>query len=235
MNIGAILFLITARKGSEGLSNKNFKEFLGKPLIYHSYNFAEKTARVGDEICISTNDEVIINFFEEKGIEIPFKRPEDLSTNFSSSDSVIDHALTFYESQGKKFEYVMLLQPTSPFREKKDFDEIIAKMDKKTDMVVSVRDCKDNPYFNMFVENSKEHLASLVDSPRYNRRQDAPKVYTFNGAYYFFKVSSFRRDNNINFRKVKKFLMPEWQSVDIDTKDDWDLAIYYSSKHLKNG
>jgi N-acylneuraminate cytidylyltransferase len=234
MNIGSILFLITARKGSEGLPNKNFKKFLGNPLIYHSYDYAKKIAREKDTICISTNDEMIINFFENKGIKIPFKRPENLSTKTSSSDSVIDHALAFYESKGEKFEYVMLLQPTSPFRKKRDFDKITAKMDKNTDMIVSVKNCKDNPYFNMFFENSNKHLKGLVEPTRYNRRQDVPKVYAYNGAYFFFKVSSFRKGNNMNFKKIKKFLMPEWQSVDIDTKDDWDLAIYYSNKQLNN-
>ena len=234
MNIGSILFLITARKGSEGLPNKNFKEFLGHPLIYRSYDFAKKNARYNDKICISTNDENIINFFIKQGVEIPFKRPESLSTKTSTSDSVIEHALSFYESRGKIFDYVMLLQPTSPFRAKDDFDKIIAKMDSKTEMVVSVKDCKANPYFNMFIENSKQNLSRLIDSVNYTRRQDAPKVYAYNGAYYFFKVSSFKKEKSMNFINIKKFLMPEWQSIDIDTIEDWDLALYYEKKYLRN-
>lgn len=234
MNIGDILFLITARKDSEGLPNKNFKEFLGNPLIYHSYDFAKKNARKNDEICISTNDETIINFFKKQGVEIPFKRPESLSTKTSTSDSVIKHALSYYESKGKMFDYVMLLQPTSPFRTKEDFDKIIAKMDQNTDMVVSVKDSKDNPYFNMFVENSKKDLMRLINSANYNRRQDVPKVYAYNGTYYFFRVSAFKNKNSMSFVKVKKFLMPTWQSVDIDTIEDWDLALYYAKKYLRN-
>ena len=235
MSLGKILFLITARKGSEGLPNKNFKTFLDFPLIHHSFKFATSVAREEDEVCISTNDHQIIDFYASKNNPLPFIRPESLSTNKSSSDSVIAHALEYYKSCGVFFEYVMLLQPTSPLRVKDDFTAIVNLMDSDTEMVVSVKNCKDNPYFNMFTEDSNYHLQTLVECETITRRQDVPTVYAYNGAFYFFKVSAFAKNNKMIFDKIKKHLMPIYRSIDIDTQEDWDLAVYYAKKNQYNG
>lgn len=232
MNIGPILYLIPARKGSEGLPKKNFKKLFGKPLIFWSYDFAKKIAREEDQICISTNDELIIDYCIKKEVEIHFIRPDFLSKKNSTTDSVINHALKFFESKGKIFEYIMLLQPTSPFRFVNDYKQILSLLDKNIDMVVSVKECKDNPYFNMYIENSNGGLKQLNSSNHYTRRQDTPKVYGSNGAFYFFKVTSFKLKNKIDFKNIKKYLMPNWQSIDIDTIEDWDLAVYYGKKYL---
>jgi CMP-N,N'-diacetyllegionaminic acid synthase len=232
----SILFLITARKGSQGLPNKNTKIFGDKTLVQHSYDFASLVARKQDEICISTNDEKIIHLFQTQNIPIHFKRPEGLSTKKSTSDSVISHALDFFEASGRKFDYVLLLQPTSPFRIEKDFVEIIQLADIQTEMIVSVKKCKDSPYFNQFKESETQWLKPIIDSNTFTRRQDVPKTYAYNGAYYFFRVDAFEKKNKMDFSQIKKFEMPSWRSIDIDTYDDWELAEFYLIKYSsKNG
>ena len=228
-----ILFLITARKGSRGLPEKNIKVLDNKPLIQYSYDFATSVQGSNDEICISTNDEKIIRHFEEQKKKVHFKRPDELSTSQSTSDSVIEHALNFFETQGSNFDYVMLLQPTSPFREKKDFENIIKLMHQETEMVVSVKECKDSPYFNQFKENNSHHLVPIVEAPTITRRQDVPKTYAYNGAFYLFKVASFKKEMKMNFDKIKKYVMPTWRSIDIDTPEDWELALHYLNRFKK--
>lgn len=228
-----ILFLITARKGSRGLPGKNIKTLGEKPLVQYSYDFAASVQGFNDEICISTNDEKIIQYFSAKGHKLHFKRPDELSTSQSTSDSVIEHALKFFEKQGSNFEYVMLLQPTSPFREKIDFENIFKLMKQETDMVVSVKECKDSPYFNQFKENESQHLVPIVEAPTITRRQDVPKTYAYNGAFYFFKVASFNKEMKMSFNKIRKYVMPIWRSIDIDTQEDWELALHYVNRFIK--
>ena len=114
MSTKSILFLITARKGSQGLPNKNMKVLGDFPLIQYSFDFAIAVADSNDVVCISTNDENISAHFERQNAPLHFMRPDYLAIKTSTSDSVIQHALDFFKSKGEQFEYVFLLQPTSP-------------------------------------------------------------------------------------------------------------------------
>lgn len=224
-----ILYLIPARKGSKGLPGKNVK-FLGdKPLIEYSIDFALNNLTSDDELCISTNDEAVIEIAKSKGISIPFIRPEELANDNASSYDVIIHALSQYEKFNQTFDAVLLLQPTSPFRIQDDFTRLINEYNIEIDMVVSVKMAKENPYFTLFEENSNGYLnKSKVGN--FERRQDCPKVYTFNGSMYLINVKSIKKSKFAEFKRIKKIIMPEERSVDIDTLADWALAEYY----LKN-
>ena len=232
MSSNNILFLITARKGSQGLPNKNMKVLGDIPLIQYSFNFANTIATPKDVICISTNDENISAYFEKQGAPLHFIRPDHLATKTSTSDSVIQHAINFFKSKGEKFEYVFLLQPTSPFRLEKDFHAIKESMRGQTEMVVSVKKCKDSPFYNQFIEGEDRMLEPIIESKTFTRRQDAPTAYAYNGAYYYFRVDAFEKKNKMKFNQIKKFEMPSWRSIDIDTYDDWELAELYLSNYI---
>jgi len=224
-----ILYLIPARKGSKGLPGKNAKLLGGKPLIDYSIEFALLNKKDVDEICITTNDPIIVEIAKSKGVYIPFIRPEELSNDTATSYDVIMHALNFYEESGKNFDTILLLQPTSPFRNQIDFISLYNEFENNTDMVVTVKLAKENPYYNLFEENNEGYLfKSKIGS--FNRRQDSPAVYAFNGSMYLINVKSIKRSKIQDFKKIKKILMPDERSVDIDTLADWTLAEFY----LKN-
>ena len=233
MSINSILFLITARKGSQGLPNKNMKVLGDFPLIQYSYDFATAVADSNDVVCISTNDETISAHFEAQNVPLHFMRPDHLATKTSTSDSVIQHAIDFFKAQGKQFEYVFLLQPTSPFRLEEDFYAIKEAMEPRTEMVVSVKMCKDSPYFNQFKESDDQRLEPIIESKTFTRRQDVPPTYAYNGAYYYFRVDAFEKKSKMEFDQIKKFEMPSWRSIDIDTYEDWELAEFYLTKYTK--
>ena len=233
MSINSILFLITARKGSQGLPNKNMKVLGDFPLIQYSYDFATAVADSNDVVCISTNDETISAHFEAQNVPLHFMRPDHLATKTSTSDSVIQHAIDFFKAQGKQFEYVFLLQPTSPFRLEEDFYAIKEAMEPQTEMVVSVKMCKDSPYFNQFKESDDQRLEPIIESKTFTRRQDVPPTYAYNGAYYYFRVEAFEKKSRMEFNQIKKFEMPSWRSIDIDTYEDWELAEFYIKKYTK--
>lgn len=221
-----ILYIIPARKGSKGLPGKNTKFLGGKSLIEYSIHFALENVKNGDELCISTNDLEVVEIAKSNGVSIPFIRPEELSDDNASSYDVIMHALKFYDGLGKQFDTILLLQPTSPFRKQLDLISLINEFDDDTDMVVSVKLIKDSPYFNLFEESSEGFLKKCKDT-NFVKRQDCPLVYAFNGSMYLIKIDSIRHSKISDFKKIKKIIMPEERSVDIDTSADWALAKFY--------
>lgn len=221
-----ILYLIPARAGSKGLPGKNTRLLNGKALVEYSIDFALENATVQDEICISSNDEDVILISEKAGLRVPFKRPDELSSDSASSYKVILHALNFYRNIGKTFDAVLLLQPTSPFREKEDFKKLIAEFSDNCDMVVTVKEAKENPYFTLF-EEDKQGLLVKSKAGNFQRRQDCPPVYAYNGSMYLMSTKSLAESEIQGFNKIRKVVMPEKRSIDIDTMADWVLAEYF--------
>jgi len=220
-----ILYLIPARKGSKGLPGKNTKMLVEKPLIQYSIEFALANMNPLDELCISTNDPDVINIANSIGVEIPFLRPDILSNDTATSNEVIMHAITFYESKNQNFDAVLLLQPTSPIRIQDDFIQLVNEYDENTDMVVSVKIAKENPYFTLFEEDNGFLQKSKLGN--FSRRQDCPNVYALNGSMYLINIEALKRCRISEFNKIKKIVMPEERSVDIDNSADWALAEFY--------
>lgn len=212
-----ILYLIPARGGSKGLPKKNIKPLGGKPLINYSIDFARNFS-ADLNICVSSDDEGIIKCANENNLKIEFKRPKHLSTDYSKTNDVIIHAINYYESIGRNYDLVVLLQPTSPFRKIKDFENMLKIWTNDLNLLASVKENHDSPYFNIFEENSMGFLEKSKDIG-ITRRQDAPKVYSFNGSIYLYDVNSIKK-NQIN--KVKKYVMDDpICSLDIDTAFDF--------------
>lgn len=224
-----ILYLIPARAGSKGLPGKNTKVLGGKPLIVHSIEFALQNIKDGDELCISTDDQNVIDIAKNKGVHIPFVRPEQLATDNANSYDVIMHALNYYEQNHKTFDLVLLLQPTSPFRNQEDFDNLLSEYNNNVEMVVSVKKSKENPYFTLFEEDEQGFLDKSKKG-NFDKRQDCPHVFAFNGSMYLLQVSALKEKKISEFSKIKKVVMPEERSIDIDTMGDWILAEFYLDK-----
>lgn len=222
--IKGTLILIPARAGSKGLPGKNIKFLGGLPLIAHTLEFALEIKTETDVVCVSSNDDEVLTIARNyEGVDVPFKRPEELASDHAGSYEVIMHALNFYEELGIKFERVLLLQPTSPFRNVEDYNNITELYSSDCDMVVSVSISKNNPYFNLFEENNNGYLKKSKESDII-RRQDCPEVYAFNGSFYLINIESLKKTGLNEFDKVIKCVMPEERSIDIDNMKDWKIA-----------
>ncbi len=230
------LFIIPARKGSKGLPKKNIKSLGGKPLIAYSIDFALQNATKNDIVCISTNDLNVIEIAKtDFNLDVPFIRPDALSNDTASTFDVIIHALDFYKENGLTFEKILLLQPTSPYRIKEDFEKINDIYKKESaDMVVSVKKSKESPYFTLFEEDKMGILKKIIPNSTYLNRQECPPVYVYNGSMYLVNVSKFLQKRNFNFENIIKYEMPESRSVDIDTQIDWILAEHYQNIYDEN-
>jgi CMP-N,N'-diacetyllegionaminic acid synthase len=217
------LFLIPARGGSKGLPRKNVLPLAGRPMIYYTLDAAKEAAEPGDEICVSSDNREIMNVVEQYGIKIPFIRPAELATDTTASQQVIDHAVNWYRNQGKEFDVVVLLQPTSPLRTGQHIKEALALWYSEVDMVVSVKETDANPYYVLFEENEKGFLFKSKQGD-FTRRQDCPKVWELNGAIYVITYSLLKDKPIKDFDKIIKYVMTKRESVDIDDEIDFRLV-----------
>lgn len=217
------LYVIPARGGSKGIPYKNIKKLAGKPLINYSIDLARQIT-TDKNICLSTDDENIIETAKLYGLEVPFKRPESLATDKAGTYEVLLHAIQYYENLGENYDAIVLLQPTSPFRLKKHIEEAISMFNEDIDMVVSVKETSANPYYNCFEEDKNGFLSISKGNGLLERRQDAPAVWEFNGSIFVINIESLKQMNMSKFTRIKKYIMEDLYSVDIDNILDWKIA-----------
>jgi CMP-N,N'-diacetyllegionaminic acid synthase len=225
-----IIFVIPARGGSKGVPQKNIKPFLGKPLIHYSIEYT-RLFTSDENICLTTDDENIIACGREIGLDVPFIRPSDLANDTATTFDVIQHAYNYYISLGKKIDAIILLQPTSPLRERKHIEEAIKLYNQDIEMVVSVCEAKNNPYFTLFEEDKEGYLKISKGDGSFTRRQDTPVTYEYNGSIYI--INPIVLETMASFKEITKkvkYVMDDYFAVDIDTVDDWNYAEYKYSK-----
>lgn len=217
------IVIIPARSGSKGLPGKNIKLLNGIPLIQYTIQAAIEVA-LKENICLSTDDEEIASVAKTMDINVPFLRPSNLATDAANTWDVVRHALEWYKNERQMvFSKVALLQPTSPLRNGKHILESYNLLDANIEMVVSVKETKGNPYFTLFEENIDGTIIPSKVS-NFTRRQDCPKVYELNGAIYLFKVTILNRKLPLQSSIIKKYLMSDRDSIDIDNIDDFELV-----------
>lgn len=222
-----ILALITARGGSKGILNKNIKPLSGVPLIEWTINEAKKSQFI-DRLILSSESEEIINVAKNSGCDIPFIRPSELAQDDSSSMDVILHALN---NITEVYDYLLLLQPTSPFRQSWHIDNIIKEIiDNKAKSIVSVTQSKKHPAY--MYELSESSMRPVLKNYAQKRRQDMPIVYEHNGALYISEVEYLKKEKSYNTNETRAYIMEDRFSIDIDTTQDWEFAEYLISKGL---
>lgn len=220
-----ILFVIPARGGSKGIPGKNIKPMGGVPLICRSIDIARKF--VGDkDICVTTDSDEIIEVVKQHGMEVPFKRPDYLATDTASSYDVLIHALDFYKEKGIEYDWMVLLQPTTPFRKEEDLRKMLDMMNDSLDMVVSVKQAETNPYYNCYALNEDGYLQKFIKTSTggYGRQAVRPIIYEKNGSVYVIKIDSLRKQKINDFEKVHIYEMSKEYSIDLDEPLDWIFA-----------
>ncbi|EGQ7930512.1 TPA: acylneuraminate cytidylyltransferase family protein [Vibrio vulnificus] len=220
-----ILAITPARGGSKRLPGKNIKNLNGKPLIQWTIDAALAVPEIA-RVMVTTDCDEIAEIAKQAGAEVPFIRPPELATDTSSSTDVIRHALDFYRAQGEEFDFVLLLQPTSPIRSADDIRHAIEQLKAHTaDAVVSVCPCDHSPLW----ANTLPDDRSMADFIRHEvsqlRSQDLPDYYRINGAIYLTKVSRFYQENSLFLSSnIFAYVMDNESSVDIDHELDFLIA-----------
>jgi N-acylneuraminate cytidylyltransferase len=216
---GRVIALITARGGSKGLPRKNVLIAGGKPLVAWTVEEAF-SAKCIDRVVLSSDDDEIMVAAKAAGCDIPFSRPAHLAGDIASSIDVVLHAL----DQLPGYEYVVLLQPTSPLRTAADIDAAFALMlEKAAPSCVSVCEVDQSPYWMYRVEANNKLQRLLPEIRGVTRRQDLPPIYVLNGAIYIARIDWLRANNNFVGLETVAYLMPKERSLDIDTAEDFEI------------
>lgn len=214
------LGLIPARGGSKGVERKNIKLLAGRPLIAHTIEAANAAEEL-ERTIVTTDDEEIQRVAGEYGGEVPFRRPSELATDDAAMAPVVDHALTYLESEeDRSFSAVVLLQPTSPLRTGDDIDQAI-ELHRGAAVTTVVSVYEDHSYRWRPQDGGAEQLNYTGDA---NRRQDKVPEYVENGAIYIVDAEHFRTHGDLRGGTVELYAMDERRSVDIDTEFDFWLA-----------
>ena len=216
-NRAGVLALITARGGSKGLPRKNILYAAGRPLIAWTVEAALKSTIV-NRVVLSSDDEEIMTAAAAAGCEVPFKRPLELATDQASTMDVLTHALQMLPG----YEFVVLLQPTSPLRTGSDIDAAFRFMsDHSAPACVSVTEVNQSPYW-MFKLSEDDRLVSLLEPLNgVSRRQDLPQVFALNGAIYIAKVDWLLKNKSFLSPQTVAYQMSKEKSIDIDDSLDF--------------
>lgn len=220
-----ILALILARGGSKRLPNKNIKLLGGQPLINWSINFAKKLPYVVD-ILVSTDSVEIAEVSICAGANVPWLRPKELSMDTTSSVDSALHAVNWYENTHDKVDGILLLQPTSPFRNLELAISGLNLFIKDLIPVVSVAPSKEHPLWTL--KNKGMYLEPFFKNHGFGRRsQDLPVSYIVNGSIYIITPQQLRDEKTFVPTLVTPLVCySDFENIDIDTKDDFAAAKY---------
>ena len=219
-----ILAIIPARSGSKGIKNKNIVKVNGKPLIFYTIKNAKNSNMISDLIG-STDSNKIKKIFEKYKVEIPFLRPKKLSTDRSLIIDTLIFCLKKMEKiKQKKYDYIILLQPTAPNRSKNEIDNCIKKIIRtKADSLISLSPL-DEPHPLKLKKISKGVVQNYQKDAKNNYpRQSLPKLYKPSGNIYIFR-RKILLNRDLKGKKQISDVINSKNHLNIDTKDDLILA-----------
>lgn len=223
----SVLAIVPARGGSKGLPGKNIRELCGRPLIAWSIQAGLGSSYV-DEVMVTTDSPEIASVAEAFGAVVPFLRPADLASDVATSFDVIRHVLDFYKTDLKRsFAYVVLLEPTSPLRDKQDVDGALLQLVSNSQATAITGICKtesQNPAF--LVRRDAAGFISGYESTdmKVLRRQDIADVFFFEGSVYISETEALVRHKTFYHAQTMGYEVPKWKSMEIDDMDDFVMV-----------
>ena len=235
-----IIAIIPARSGSKGLKDKNIKGLCGKPLIAYSIENALKS-RYLDEIMVTTDSRKIADISFSYGASIPFLRPSYLSTDTATSVDAVLHTLNFYKNKNNTdFDYLLLLEPTSPLREEDDIDNMIKKLINNScefDSLSSIGEIQEHPSIVKKIKN-KKLIPFCKELELTMRRQDNESAYFPYGVGYMVSTKIFRKEKVFYTKKNCFYKIKRYQCYEIDDIYDFlavESIMKYKNKSISNG
>lgn len=223
MKLAAFIF---ARGGSKGLPGKNVIQFGDKPLIAWSIEQALAVKEI-ERVIVSTDSVEIADIARTYGADVPFMRPDELSSDESPEWLAWRHALNYVlESSGALPDVMVSIPATAPLRLPSDIGNCIHEYEKsKVDAVIAVSDAHRSPYFNM-VKINQDGYTELVNPPQSPlvRRQDVPVVYDMTTVCYVLRSEFVMTHNSVFEGRVKAVHIPAERAIDIDTLLDLQIA-----------
>ena len=219
-NNKTFLAIIPARGGSKRLPRKNVLSLNGKPLISWSIEAGLKSKYI-DKVIVTSDDDEILDIAKEFGSDI-IKRPNELASDIATTFMAIAHTIENVE----KYDYVVLLQPTSPLRAVENIDESIEKLEEKNaDAIVSVCEMDHSPLWSNTLDDSLSMQGFLKDEVLNKRSQDLEIFYRLNGAIYICNTEKLLEEKSFFLKEnIYAYVMDRKRSIDIDKEIDFKIA-----------
>jgi CMP-N-acetylneuraminic acid synthetase len=235
-----ILGVVPARGGSKGVPGKNTRTILYKPLLAYTIESSLNSKLISDTV-VTTDSLQIQEIALKFGAQAPFLRPENLATDTALAVPTIQHAVLEMEKlKGITYDYILMLQPTSPMKTSQDIDEALQRLiDEGADGLITVIDVDNNHPMKMkkFL-GSDSRTGQLVDyeKPPFENcpRQLLPPVYIVNGAIYATKRDIFMNRGTFQGDYCIGHIMPKEKSINIDTEFDFLLAEFELKKRYQS-
>jgi CMP-N,N'-diacetyllegionaminic acid synthase len=220
-----ILWLITARSGSKGIPNKNIKDLCNMPLLAYKIKTALSISSTVD-IWISTDSDKYANLAKEYGVTVPFLRPDELSSDNASSMDVVLHAMKFAENLGKQYDYIGLLEPTSPFVYYDDIKSALNQLSAhdSAKAIVAVKETRPNTFFIQDDSEFLDVISKRMEVVKGLGRQSFNKEITPSGGFYISKWNTFIESKTFYTEKTLQFLLPDESTLEIDETIDFEWA-----------
>lgn len=213
------LAIIPARSGSKGLPDKNIKELCGKPLMVWSIETGLSSKYV-DNVVVSTDSQEYADLAKKYGAEVPFLRPAELASDNATTFDTVKHCLDFYKNVfHREFEYIVLLEPTSPLREKDDIDNMIdiaVQNANKYDSVVSIGEVHEHPSIMKKKLSNQTLVPYCEELAQTSRRQDNPKAYFPYGVAYIAKTDVLLHEKTFYTSRNTFYEIKRYQCYEID-------------------
>jgi len=233
MNKKHCLTLITARGGSKGLKNKNIKKIGNKTLIEFKYIASNKAKIPNNEIFVSTDSPSYIKILKKKKIKC-IKRPGYLATDTAETKPVLLDAIKTLKKNGKNFDYLILLEPATPFTSYHNLKKAYRIFIKKNlDVMASVEESIVHSNFIAPIKkNNLKNMFKKMKKLQKYRRQNFSKEYKMDGGFYIFKVISLYRYKNLFDPRQKAgcFVVNKKEAINIENQEDFDIAnLFYKN------
>ena len=236
INKQKVLGIVPARSGSKGLKNKNVLNFKGHPLLTWPLR-ALKENKIVDKVLVSTDSEEYQKLALEYGAEAPFLRPKRISSSSASTFDVLEHAIKFYQKQNQYFEYIVMLEPTSPLTTSEDISDCLKLLHRKrknADALISVGKLIDtHPSFSIKIDKNS-FMNPYVGFKKFSalRRQELEDLYFLDGSIYISKIETLLKKRSFHHERTIAKEMPKFKNIEIDSIEDFHIAEYLSKKFL---
>jgi len=218
INGKSVVALIPARAGSKGLPHKNILPVCGKPLVVWSIEKALVSKYV-DAVIVSTDSVEIADIARSAGANVPFLRPPELAADNSPMQDVIRHAIAFLAGRERMaFDYVVLLEPTSPLREDGDIDRMLEQLntsETQFDSIISIGEIDEHPSIVRRL-NGQNLEPFCTELPQTVRRQDNEPAYFPFGVAYIAKTNALLAENTFFTTRSTYYKIKKYQNYEID-------------------
>ncbi len=214
------LAIIPARGGSKRLPRKNILDLNGKPLIAYSIEAGLKSKYI-DKMVVSSDDDEILAVSKKYGAQL-IKRPEVLASDTATTFDALKHTIDNIE----KYDYIVLLQSTSPLRTEKYIDEAIELLaSKEAYAIVSVCEMDHSPLWSNTLPKNGNMRGFLRDEVKNKRSQDLDKYFRLNGAIYICRTDKLLEEKSFFLEdNIFAYKMDRKSSIDIDEEIDFRMA-----------